>query len=148
MGTNESALEDTRKGRSLLQEVRHYAQPAGIAHRYSAFAARQRRRPILVGLRPRRDRRPNAPPSSKPLKQIDAIHRLVRRYPETFALALTADDIVRRHKEGKIASLIGIEGGHSIDNSLGVAAYAVRARRPLHDADPQRQPRLGGRRDR
>jgi membrane dipeptidase len=54
------------------------------------------------------------------LEQIDVIHRLVRAYPETFAMALSADDIVRIHNEGKIASLIGVEGGHSIDNSFGV----------------------------
>ncbi len=54
------------------------------------------------------------------LEQIDVIHRLVRAYPETFEMAGTADDVVRIHKAGKIASLIGVEGGYSIDNSLGV----------------------------
>ena len=43
----------------------------------------------------------------------------MRRYPESFELALTADDVERIFKKGKIASLIGMEGGHSIDNSLG-----------------------------
>jgi membrane dipeptidase len=52
------------------------------------------------------------------LEQIDIVHRMVRKYPETFELALTADDIERIHGKGKIASLIGMEGGHSIDNSL------------------------------
>jgi len=54
------------------------------------------------------------------LEQIDVVHRIDSIYPETFALALTADDVVRIHKSGKIASLIGVEGGHSINNSLGV----------------------------
>jgi len=52
------------------------------------------------------------------LEQIDIVHRMVRKYPQTFELALTADDVERIHKAGKIASLIGMEGGHSIDNSL------------------------------
>jgi membrane dipeptidase len=57
---------------------------------------------------------------TKTLEQIDVVHRMIRRYPNDFALALTVADIERIHKEGKIACLIGIEGGYSIDNSLGV----------------------------
>ena len=53
------------------------------------------------------------------LEQIDVVHRLCAAYPETFELALTADDVERSHQHGKIASLIGVEGGHSINNSLG-----------------------------
>jgi membrane dipeptidase len=52
------------------------------------------------------------------LEQIDLIRRLVARYPDDFELALTADDIERIHRSGKIASLIGVEGGHAIENSL------------------------------
>lgn len=54
------------------------------------------------------------------LEQTDLVHRLVKHYPDTFELALTADDIVRIHRAGRIASLIGVEGGHSLGNSLAV----------------------------
>jgi membrane dipeptidase len=53
------------------------------------------------------------------LEQIDIVHRMMRRYPETFELALSAADVERIFEKGKIASLIGMEGGHSIDSSLG-----------------------------
>jgi membrane dipeptidase len=64
------------------------------------------------------------------LEQIDDVHRLVERYPDSFELALTADDVVRIHKAGKIASLIGMEGGHSIHDSLASlrVLYAAGAR--------------------
>jgi len=52
------------------------------------------------------------------LDQIDVVHRMVRRWPETFVTARTAADVERAFKSGKIASMIGMEGGHSIDNSL------------------------------
>jgi membrane dipeptidase len=53
------------------------------------------------------------------MEQIDIVHRMMRKYPQVFELALTAADVERIFKAGKIASLIGMEGGHSIDNSLG-----------------------------
>lgn len=53
------------------------------------------------------------------LEQIDLIHRLCDRYPDVFEMASTVADAERIHREGKIASMIGVEGGHSIQNSLG-----------------------------
>lgn len=54
------------------------------------------------------------------LEQIDLIHQIVARYPESFALARTADDVRRIHRSGRIASMIGVEGGNQIDDSLSV----------------------------
>ena len=54
------------------------------------------------------------------LEQIDFIHRMVARYPETFAFARTADEIRKIHKSRRIACLIGVEGGHSIEDSLAL----------------------------
>ncbi|KAI8608891.1 membrane dipeptidase-domain-containing protein [Chytriomyces sp. MP71] len=53
------------------------------------------------------------------LDQIDRIKRLVHYNPETFTLALSSNDIRAAYHEGKIASLIGIEGAHQIDASMG-----------------------------
>lgn len=54
----------------------------------------------------------------KTLGQIDLVHQMVKKYPETFELANTADDVERIAKTGKIASMLGVEGGHCIENSL------------------------------
>src|SRR5580658_11161151 len=64
------------------------------------------------------------------LEQIDLVHELIRRYPGNLELALTADDVERIIAAGKVASLIGAEGGHSIGSSLGTlrALYALGVR--------------------
>src|SRR3954462_1481777 len=53
------------------------------------------------------------------LEQIDIARRVIAKYPDRLALALTASDIRREFKERKLASLLGLEGGHAIENSLG-----------------------------
>ena len=56
--------------------------------------------------------------ANRALQMIDTVrHDIVARHPNDFVLALTADDIVAAHNNGKIAALIGIEGGHAIEDS-------------------------------
>ena len=64
------------------------------------------------------------------LEQFDIARRFIARYPERLALALTAADIEREFKRGRVASLLGMEGGHVIENSLGAlrAYYDLGAR--------------------
>ena len=64
------------------------------------------------------------------LEQIDIVKGMCARYPKDFGMAYTAADVVRLHKAHRIASLIGVEGGHQIDNSLAVlrAYYDAGAR--------------------
>ena len=88
------------------------------------------------------------------LEQIDIVHRMTRRWPETFEMAYTAADVERAFKAGRIGSLIGMEGGHSIDSSLATLRmlFALGARYmtlthsanvPWADASPG-PPTLGG----
>ncbi|WUS97339.1 dipeptidase [Streptomyces sp. NBC_00708] len=67
---------------------------------------------------------------SATLEQIDAVAELLDRYPADLRRALTADDMEAARAEGRIASLMGAEGGHSIDNSLGTlrGLYALGVR--------------------
>jgi membrane dipeptidase len=64
------------------------------------------------------------------IEQIDVLKRLIAHYPRDLALCTTADEVERAMKAGKIASLIGMEGGHSMGSSLGVLRqeYALGAR--------------------
>jgi membrane dipeptidase len=54
------------------------------------------------------------------IEQIDLVKRIAARYPSDLEMAYTAADIRRIHHAGKVASLIGVEGGHQINGSLGV----------------------------
>jgi len=64
------------------------------------------------------------------MEQIDIVKGMAARYPDVFEMAYTADDVIRVHKAGRVASLIGIEGGHQINDSLPVLRqmYAAGAR--------------------
>jgi membrane dipeptidase len=57
-------------------------------------------------------------PARTVTEQIDLVHRMVERYPDDLEMAYTADDVERIVKAGKIASLIGIEGGVAIEDDL------------------------------
>ena len=86
-------------------------------------------------------------------EQIDVVHRMVRKYPDTFELARTAADMERIFKAGRIASLIGMEGGIRSTTRSRRCACSTRGRR-LHDPHPQHEhrwadsgtdkPKLGG----
>lgn len=88
------------------------------------------------------------------LEAIDSIRTMVRKYPDVFELALTADDAERIFREGRIASFICVEGGQAINHSLGVvrmfhelgARYMTLTHNRTHDwADSATdEPRHGG----
>jgi membrane dipeptidase len=73
------------------------------------------------------------------LEQIDVARRLIARYPGSLELALTADDVERVFASGRVASLLGAEGGHAIAGSLGVLrmlyALGVRYLTLTHNAN-------------
>jgi len=58
-------------------------------------------------------------PAVYALEQVDLIHRLCAKYPGTMAMAYTAADVQRNFAAGRFSCLIGIEGGHAIESSLG-----------------------------
>src|ERR1700721_1797284 len=67
------------------------------------------------------DGRIMGPPAvQKALDQIDAVHENVIKYSKDFAFCRTAEEVRRAHDQGKIAALIGVEGGHMIGNDIRV----------------------------
>ena len=60
------------------------------------------------------------------LEQIDALHELVRCHPDRLELARTADDVERVARSGRVASMMGVEGGHCIGGSLGALRTLAR----------------------
>jgi len=89
------------------------------------------------------------------LEQIDIMLEVIRQHPEHFELALTAEDVMRSFQNGKVASILAMEGGHAIENSLGaLRAYydlGVRYMTLTHscqldwaDASPPTQQAIGG----
>jgi len=75
------------------------------------------------------------------LVQIDAVREQVRRHPNDLALATTAEEVRAAHKQGKIAALMGVEGGHMIASDLGVlrsyAALGVRYMTLTHSGNDE-----------
>ncbi|HEV2148470.1 MAG TPA: dipeptidase [Longimicrobiaceae bacterium] len=80
---------------------------------------------FIPGERTAPDYAPNGRVTSTPgyarvqLEQIDIARRIVEKYPERFAWANTPAEIRRVFRQGKVGSLLGLEGGHAIENSLG-----------------------------
>ena len=61
---------------------------------------------------------PGSQAVTQTLEQIDAVHQMIGRWPQAFGLARTADEVTQVFRSGRIASLLGAEGGQSIDSSL------------------------------
>jgi len=77
----------------------------------------------------------------KALQQIDAVREQVREHPKDLVLATSAEQIRQAHKNGKIAALMGVEGGHMINSDLGVlrkyAALGVRYMTLTHSGNDE-----------
>ena len=126
-----------RPARPIARRLTHHAHRPAPAARRAASAPSSGRCscPRTLQRRRGRDRHARADRRRAPDDRAGT--------PTELAFARTADESSGLVASGRIASLMGAEGGHSIGCSLGDAAAAARARRALPDPDPQRQRRLG-----
>ncbi|MEX0677652.1 MAG: dipeptidase [Pirellulales bacterium] len=118
-GHNDLPWQVRTRGSSTFEKL-DIAQPQPAMHtdipRLRAGGVRAQFWSVYVPAGTRRDGKA----LSMTLEQIAIVKAMMKRYPETFELALSVDDVERICGQGKIASLIGVEGGHSIENSLSV----------------------------
>ena len=129
-----------REGRPRPRQARH-RQAAADDHDGHPATARGRRRRRSSG-RSRCPARYRPTAVTATLEQIDIVHRMMRKYPETFELARPADEVERiQERQDRVAHR---HGGRPLDRQLPRrAAHVSPARRPLHDADAQRERCLG-----
>lgn len=104
-GTGGDASEGTWKGRVMHTDLARMRKGRVGAQFWSIFVTPELPEPQAV---------------QATLEQIDVTRRLIARYPRDLALAMNSQDVARAMRQGRIASLMGIEGGHSIGSSLGV----------------------------
>ncbi len=114
-GTGGDESEGTWKGRTMHTDLDRLRQGRVGAQFWSVYVTADLPEPEAV---------------QATIEQIDVTKRLIARYPHDMALALSASDVAKAMKQGRIASLMGMEGGHSIGSSLGILRqmYALGAR--------------------
>ena len=126
----------------LRQDLRHRQAAQERQHRHPAHARGRARRAVLLDLGAERRHR-----SDGGQARARSDRRRARggraRIPNDLVLATTAADIRRAAAEHKIAALMGMEGGHMIDDDLRQLRELRGARRPLHDADALQEQQLG-----
>ena len=82
--------------------------------------------------------------ANRALQLINSVRRdMVEKHPADFMLSGSVKEIEEAHRQGKIAALMGIEGGHAIEDSLRILRRLLRPRRPLHDPHPHQHQQLG-----
>jgi membrane dipeptidase len=115
LSSDTSALPVPAGGTALMTDINRLRRGGVGGQFWSVFVPVEMQGPVAV---------------QATLEQIDIVRQMAERYPQDFELAYTAADVRRIHKSGRIASLIGIEGGHQINHSLPVLRemYAVGAR--------------------